>query len=194
MSFDDWCQNFTEADVCRLLNTSLLSVQKTWNEVVHFGNWMKHSDPLRNRCGGCMNHKQTFLQNPQVPQLSSNRPSVTNITSTGITTIWATIVPLQNLEIILSFLRKMYYYNHSYCRDPQSTPSRILPPGDRWHCSCRSTYLKTLAPTINVTTCPPNHCQSLKFLINSNRCEILVGDETRSRKVDVQEEGWWPLL
>ncbi|GAA6087357.1 calpain-5-like [Tachysurus ichikawai] len=65
MSFDDWCQNFTEADVCRLINTSMLSVQKIWHEVVHFGNWIKHSDPLKNRCGGCMNHKQTFLQNPQ---------------------------------------------------------------------------------------------------------------------------------
>ncbi|MCJ8748362.1 hypothetical protein PDJAM_G00164000 [Pangasius djambal] len=65
MSFDDWCQNFTEADVCRLINTSMLSIQKMWNEVVHFGNWTKHSDPLKNRCGGCMNHKQTFLQNPQ---------------------------------------------------------------------------------------------------------------------------------
>ncbi|KAM9440483.1 calpain-5-like isoform 2-T3 [Clarias gariepinus] len=60
MSYDDWCQNFTDADVCRLL-----SVQKKWNEVVHFGNWIKHSDPLKNRCGGCMNHRQTFLQNPQ---------------------------------------------------------------------------------------------------------------------------------
>ncbi|KAF7688425.1 hypothetical protein HF521_013232 [Silurus meridionalis] len=65
MSFDDWCKNFTEADVCRLINTSKLSVQKRCHEVVHFGNWTKHSDPLKNRCGGCMNHKQTFLQNPQ---------------------------------------------------------------------------------------------------------------------------------
>ncbi|XP_062844768.1 calpain-5-like isoform X2 [Trichomycterus rosablanca] len=65
MSFDDWCQNFTDADVCRLMNTSLLSVQKTWHETAHFGSWTKHSDPLKNRCGGCMNHRQTFLQNPQ---------------------------------------------------------------------------------------------------------------------------------
>lgn len=65
MSFDEWCKNFTDVDVCRLMNTSLLSTQKTWREVVHFGSWIKQSDPLKNRCGGCMNHKQTFLQNPQ---------------------------------------------------------------------------------------------------------------------------------
>ncbi|XP_049321184.1 calpain-5 [Astyanax mexicanus] len=65
MSFDDWCQNFTDVDVCRLMNTSVLSLQKRWREVVHFGSWIKHSEPLRNRSGGCMNHRQTFLQNPQ---------------------------------------------------------------------------------------------------------------------------------
>uniref|UniRef100_A0AAY5KUA5 Calpain 6 n=1 Tax=Esox lucius TaxID=8010 RepID=A0AAY5KUA5_ESOLU len=65
MAFTDWCKYFTEADVCRLINTSLLSTEKTWHEVVHFGSWTKDTDPLKNRSGGCMNHKQTFLQNPQ---------------------------------------------------------------------------------------------------------------------------------
>lgn len=66
MSFADWCQCFTDADVCRLINTSLISVHKTWHEVVHFGSWTKNAEPLLNRCGGCSNHKRTFLQNPQV--------------------------------------------------------------------------------------------------------------------------------
>uniref|UniRef100_A0A4W6CL22 Calpain 6 n=1 Tax=Lates calcarifer TaxID=8187 RepID=A0A4W6CL22_LATCA len=65
MSFTDWCKYFTDADVCRLINTSLISIHKTWNEVVHFGSWTKNAEPLLNRCGGCANHKQTFLQNPQ---------------------------------------------------------------------------------------------------------------------------------
>uniref|UniRef100_A0A3B4U5B1 Calpain 6 n=1 Tax=Seriola dumerili TaxID=41447 RepID=A0A3B4U5B1_SERDU len=67
MSFTDWCKCFTDADICRLINTSLISIHKTWNEVVHFGSWTKNAEPLLNRCGGCANHKQTFLQNPQVP-------------------------------------------------------------------------------------------------------------------------------
>lgn len=68
MSFTDWCKLFTDADVCRIINTSLISVHKTWNEVVHFGSWTKNAEPLLNRCGGCANHKSTFLQNPQVLQ------------------------------------------------------------------------------------------------------------------------------
>ncbi|XP_061660339.1 calpain-5-like [Syngnathoides biaculeatus] len=65
MSFTDWCKHFTDADLCRLINTSLLSIHKTWHEVVHFGSWTKQAEPLLNRCGGCANHKSTFLQNPQ---------------------------------------------------------------------------------------------------------------------------------
>lgn len=65
MSFSDWCRHFTDTDVCRIINTSVISVHKTWHEVVHFGSWTKNADPLLNRCGGCANHKPTFLQNPQ---------------------------------------------------------------------------------------------------------------------------------
>ncbi|KAK7925503.1 hypothetical protein WMY93_007813 [Mugilogobius chulae] len=65
MAFSDWCKFFTDADLCRVINTSLLSIHKTWNEVVHFGSWTKNAEPLLNRCGGCANHKHTFLQNPQ---------------------------------------------------------------------------------------------------------------------------------
>ncbi|XP_008401559.1 calpain-5-like, partial [Poecilia reticulata] len=65
MSFTDWCKNFTDADVCRIMNTSLISIHKTWNKEVNFGKWTRNNDPLLNRCGGCTNHRQTFLQNPQ---------------------------------------------------------------------------------------------------------------------------------
>ncbi|XP_037605136.1 calpain-5-like [Sebastes umbrosus] len=65
MSFTDWCKFFTEADACRLINTSVFSVHKQWHEVVHYGSWTKNAEPLLNRCGGCANHKPTFLQNPQ---------------------------------------------------------------------------------------------------------------------------------
>uniref|UniRef100_A0A087Y3J5 Calpain 6 n=1 Tax=Poecilia formosa TaxID=48698 RepID=A0A087Y3J5_POEFO len=65
MSFTDWCKNFTDADVCRIINTSLISIHKTWNKEVNFGKWTRNSDPLLNRCGGCTNHMETFLQNPQ---------------------------------------------------------------------------------------------------------------------------------
>ncbi|XP_068186420.1 calpain-5-like isoform X2 [Antennarius striatus] len=65
MPFTDWCKFFTDVDVCRLINTSSISLHKTWHEVVYFGSWTKNGDPLLNRCGGCANNKRTFLQNPQ---------------------------------------------------------------------------------------------------------------------------------
>ncbi|KAM8903443.1 calpain-5a isoform 1-T1 [Spinachia spinachia] len=65
MTFDDFITNFTDLILCRLINTSYLSFHKTWEEAVKRGSWRRHNDPLLNRAGGCTNHKQSFLQNPQ---------------------------------------------------------------------------------------------------------------------------------
>ncbi|XP_036005988.1 calpain-5 [Fundulus heteroclitus] len=65
MTFDDFIANFTDLILCRLINTSYLSLHKTWEEAVMRGSWRRHDDPLRNRAGGCSNNKQSFLQNPQ---------------------------------------------------------------------------------------------------------------------------------
>ncbi|XP_040439706.1 calpain-5 [Falco naumanni] len=65
MTFEDFCKYFTDIIKCRLINTSYLSIHKTWEEAVLHGAWTRNSDPLKNRCGGCINHKDTFLQNPQ---------------------------------------------------------------------------------------------------------------------------------
>lgn len=65
MNFDDFCTHFTDLVVCRVINTSYLSVHKTWEEAGSHGQWTQHQDPLRNRAGGCINYKDTFLQNPQ---------------------------------------------------------------------------------------------------------------------------------
>ncbi|XP_034557645.1 calpain-5-like [Notolabrus celidotus] len=65
MTFDDFINNYTDLILCRLINTSYLSFHKTWEEAVMRGSWRLSNDPLLNRTGGCTNHKQTFLQNPQ---------------------------------------------------------------------------------------------------------------------------------
>uniref|UniRef100_A0A8C1KFP7 Calpain 5b n=1 Tax=Cyprinus carpio TaxID=7962 RepID=A0A8C1KFP7_CYPCA len=65
MNFEDFCHYFTDLILCRLINTSYLSIHKTWEEEVMRGSWIHRGDPLRNRAGGCINHKATFLQNPQ---------------------------------------------------------------------------------------------------------------------------------
>uniref|UniRef100_A0A8D3BFZ6 Calpain 5 n=1 Tax=Scophthalmus maximus TaxID=52904 RepID=A0A8D3BFZ6_SCOMX len=66
MNFDDFIANFTDIILCRLINTSYLSLHKTWDEAVMSGSWQRHDDPLLNRAGGCTNNKLSFLQNPQV--------------------------------------------------------------------------------------------------------------------------------
>ncbi|XP_041359525.1 calpain-5-like [Gigantopelta aegis] len=59
MSFDDYCRYFTNIDICHIINTSLLSLKKTWKEVVIENEWRRPQ-----RAGGCGNHR-TFLNNPQ---------------------------------------------------------------------------------------------------------------------------------
>ena len=65
MPFDDFLSNFTELSICRLINTSVFSFSKTWKEAQQFGCWMRGEGMKTNRAGGCLNHKETFLQNPQ---------------------------------------------------------------------------------------------------------------------------------
>lgn len=66
MTFEDMCRYFTDIIKCRLINTSYLSIHKTWEEARLRGAWTRHEDPQQNRSGGCINHKDTFFQNPQV--------------------------------------------------------------------------------------------------------------------------------
>ncbi|NWW59192.1 CAN5 protein, partial [Ifrita kowaldi] len=65
MTFEDWCKNFTDVDICRTVNTSYFSLHKTWEKEMMYGAWAKHPEPLLNRSGGCFDNRETFLQNPQ---------------------------------------------------------------------------------------------------------------------------------
>ncbi|KAM6413596.1 calpain-6 [Rhynochetos jubatus] len=65
MTFEDWCKNFTDVDICRIVNTSYFSIHKTWEKKMTRGAWAKNSEPLLNRSGGCFDNRETFLQNPQ---------------------------------------------------------------------------------------------------------------------------------
>ncbi|XP_065580677.1 calpain-5-like isoform X2 [Artemia franciscana] len=66
MTFDDFTDNFTEVSVCYLLNTSIMSLNKTWQEQRFFGAWTKgvHNSAY-DRSGGCANYPDSFLRNPQ---------------------------------------------------------------------------------------------------------------------------------
>jgi calpain-5 len=60
MTFDDFMTHFTNMSICRVVNTSFFSLQKTWHEAVMHGEW---KNPTRS--GGCINNKDTVLNNPQ---------------------------------------------------------------------------------------------------------------------------------
>ncbi|XP_032083291.1 calpain-6 isoform X3 [Thamnophis elegans] len=66
MTFEDWCKNFTDVDICRIVNTSLFSIHKTWEKKMLRGQWTKNPNAMLNRSGGSLNNEATFLQNPQV--------------------------------------------------------------------------------------------------------------------------------
>ncbi|XP_035828504.1 calpain-5 [Aplysia californica] len=60
MTFEDYCKYFVQTCICRVVNTSYLSLSKTWHEGLSHGQWVKPD-----RAGGCPNNKDTFLLNPQ---------------------------------------------------------------------------------------------------------------------------------
>ena len=60
MEFCDFLNYFDEVSVCRVINTSLISLRKTWAESIVYGKWC-----LPDRAGGCINFKGTFTDNPQ---------------------------------------------------------------------------------------------------------------------------------
>ncbi|XP_067828278.1 calpain-5-like isoform X2 [Heptranchias perlo] len=66
MTFHDFSVYFTDLVVCRQINTTALSLHKTWAEATRFSEWLVCDPPLQNRSGGCINNRDTFLQNPQV--------------------------------------------------------------------------------------------------------------------------------
>ncbi|KAL3848425.1 hypothetical protein ACJMK2_019283 [Sinanodonta woodiana] len=60
MTMDDFCKYFENISFCRTVNTSWLSLSKTWHEGICHSAWKKP-----NLCGGCLNNKETFTHNPQ---------------------------------------------------------------------------------------------------------------------------------
>ena len=70
MPFDDFITQFSEMSICRLINTSLFSFNKTWSESQLFGSWIT-GDGNNNRAGGCLNNRLLFLQNPQYRYVTS---------------------------------------------------------------------------------------------------------------------------
>uniref|UniRef100_A0A087XZ47 Si:dkey-19b23.13 n=1 Tax=Poecilia formosa TaxID=48698 RepID=A0A087XZ47_POEFO len=65
MDFQDFCCYFTDVVVCRLVQRTLLWPSSHWRETQSYGEWAPSPDAPRSRCGGCINHRDSFLHNPQ---------------------------------------------------------------------------------------------------------------------------------
>uniref|UniRef100_A0A3P9P6Z8 Calpain-5-like n=1 Tax=Poecilia reticulata TaxID=8081 RepID=A0A3P9P6Z8_POERE len=70
MDFQDFCCYFTDVVVCRLVQRTLLWPSSHWRETQSYGEWAPSPDApgtmdRRSRCGGCINHRDSFLHNPQ---------------------------------------------------------------------------------------------------------------------------------
>ena len=60
MEFSDFIKYFSEVCICRIINTSIFTLNKTWTESIRYGKWT-----LPDRAGGCANNRSTFIFNPQ---------------------------------------------------------------------------------------------------------------------------------
>lgn len=88
MDFQDFCCYFTDVVVCHLVRRTLLWPSSHWRETQSYGEWSEGTKQKgnevresnqegvkrgevdeevdrRSRCGGCLNHRDTFLHNPQ---------------------------------------------------------------------------------------------------------------------------------
>ncbi|KAL4219876.1 Calpain-5 [Mactra antiquata] len=100
MTFDDFCHYFVNVSYCRVVNTSIFSMAKTWHEGLAHSAWKKPE-----LAGGCLNNKDTFLKNPQFIFTVSNdeedcmmqlmQKSVRSQAGSGNTTIGFTIMKVE---------------------------------------------------------------------------------------------------
>jgi hypothetical protein len=69
---------FTNIDICHFVNTSIISIKKSWSEALFHGEWT-----VSGRNGGSDYNSPTFLSNPQVRTMSVYLPVADNFTLTG---------------------------------------------------------------------------------------------------------------
>lgn len=80
MTFDDFVMHFTEISVCHLLNTSVFTFSRRWYGSVFYGGWTSGvRGSAADRAGGCVNHRESFLRNPQVLASSISQLGVQNM-------------------------------------------------------------------------------------------------------------------
>ena len=101
MEFNDFLYYFDEVSICRIINTSLLSIRKSWSESMVYSEW---STPKR--AGGCVNYLGTFCENPQfVFNIKNNEPDKTEEVLINLDQLSRRSVGKDNLTIGLFIMR-----------------------------------------------------------------------------------------
>lgn len=68
MTLEDFVVSFTDMSLCHLLKSSWFQLGRSWCEENLFGEWtVGERGSASDRAGGCINHRDTYLRNPQVP-------------------------------------------------------------------------------------------------------------------------------
>ncbi|GFG33019.1 hypothetical protein Cfor_10668, partial [Coptotermes formosanus] len=66
MPLEDFVSNFNELIICRLFNTNIFTISRTWCEMVIRGNWsVGAKGTSQDRSGGGPTFTDTYLRNPQ---------------------------------------------------------------------------------------------------------------------------------
>ncbi|CAG8555049.1 20628_t:CDS:2, partial [Racocetra persica] len=68
---DDFVSNFSTLTICRCINTSLFSFGRRWHGAMFRGEWSIENETA----GGCINHAETFYQNPQY-SIKIHKPTI----------------------------------------------------------------------------------------------------------------------
>jgi hypothetical protein len=67
MPLEDFVSNFNELIICRLFNTNVFTIPRTWCEMVMKGEWsVGAKGTSQDRSGGGPTFISTYLRNPQV--------------------------------------------------------------------------------------------------------------------------------
>lgn len=67
MPLEDFVSNFNELIICRLFNTNVFAISRTWYEMVVKGEWsVGAKGTSQDRSGGGPAFISTYLRNPQV--------------------------------------------------------------------------------------------------------------------------------